>query len=316
MNILILSPVHADAVRQLEQHHRVAKAYGSAAQSQLDASLPTAEVLVCRSGVDVDTALLRRAPKLRAIIRAGSGTDNIALDEVRRRELDFVTIPEPGARAVAEMAFALMLGLARNVLTADRLLRQGRWAKHEMTGFGVQGKTLGIVGAGNIGTQTAKLGAAWDMKVLGCIDRSNPEERERLRTQDITVASLDEVLSAADFVTIHVPLKSSTRHLIDAEALARMKDGAFLVNLARGGVVDEIALLDALQRGHIAGAALDVHAAEGEGKISPLADLPNVILTPHIGAGTFDAQRQIGERILELVAELEDDHLSADRSVA
>jgi D-3-phosphoglycerate dehydrogenase / 2-oxoglutarate reductase len=316
VNILILSPVDAEAIAALEARHTVIRGFGPRPQKQMEEALADAEVLICRSGVSVDANVLQSASNLRGIIRAGSGTDNLDLEEVRRRGLVFETIPQPGAKAVAEMAFALMLGLARNVLLADALLRRGRWAKHDLTGFGLQGKTLGIIGAGNIGSQTGRLGVAWGMEVLGCVDRRTVEEHERLRAAGITLASFGEVLAAADFVSVHVPLKDSTRNLIDAGALARMKPGSFLVNLARGGVVDETALRAALESGHLAGAALDVHAAEGEGEISPLADLPNVILTPHIGAGTFDAQREIGERILEIVRDIEAQERPPNRSVA
>lgn len=141
------------------------------------------------------------------------------------------------------------------------------------------------------------------MKVTGCVEFPTPARAETFLQQDVYLTSCQEVLQSADFISIHVPLKASTRHLIDAQALSYVKPEAILVNLARGGVVDESALLAALQEGRLRGAALDVHEAEGEGKVSPLADLPNVILTPHIGAGTFDSQREIGEIVLHTISE-------------
>jgi phosphoglycerate dehydrogenase-like enzyme len=234
-------------------------------------------------------------------MRAGSGIDNIDLDYVFENDIKLVRIPGPGAKAVAEMSFALMLALARNVLKADRLLRQGHWAKHELTGHLLQGKVLGVVGAGNIGIRVGHLGHAWGMEVLGCVEHPTPEAAFRLSRSGIRLAPLPAVLAGSDFVSLHVPLQASTRNLINAESLAQMKPGAFLVNLARGGVVDEAALYEALRSGHLAGAALDVHEREGQGKISPLAELENVILTPHIGAGTIDSQREIGEIILESI---------------
>ena len=215
--------------------------------------------------------------------------------------LHLVRIPEPGAKAVAEMAFALMLALSRNLGQADRLTRRGDWAKHQLIGYLLWGKTLGIVGAGNIGSRVGELGAAWGMRVLGCIEYPSPLKGERLIEKGIRLANLKEVLSSSDYISLHVPLKPSTRYLIGEEALAMMKPEAVLVNLARGGVVDEAALLRALQRKQLRAAALDVHESEGPGKISPLAGLPNVLLTPHIGAGTFDSQREIGERIIQIV---------------
>ena len=147
------------------------------------------------------------------------------------------------------------------------------------------------------------MGVAWGMSVLGCVANATNAERIRLAEAEIEVTGLDDVLVNADFVSIHVPLNDSTRGLIDARALSLMKPSAFLVNLARGGVVDEIALRDAILSGRVAGAALDVHAKEGAEFESPLVDLPNVILTPHIGASTRSAQQQIGERVVEFISE-------------
>jgi D-3-phosphoglycerate dehydrogenase len=161
---------------------------------------------------------------------------------------------------------------------------------------------LGIVGAGNIGSRVGQMGVAWDMEVIACVEYPSALRAAELAEKGIRLTSFDEVISAADFVSIHVPLKDSTRNLINADVLCRMKPGAFLINLARGGVVDEQALYKALTKGdRLRGAALDVHEQEGEGKISPLAGLPNVILTPHIGAMTVDSQREIGRRVIEAV---------------
>ncbi len=236
------------------------------------------------------------------MIRAGSGLDNIDLEYARNRGLELIRIPGPGAQSVAELAFGLMLNLARQVVLADRLLRQGRWAKHELTGYLLTGKRLGIIGTGNIGSRVGWLGAAWGMDVIGCVEHPSSDRARELQAMGIRLTDMDEVLRTADFVTVHVPLKDATHHLIDAQALARMKPGAFLTNLARGGVVDEAALYRALSAdGGVAGAGMDVHECEGEGVISPLAMLPNVVLTPHIGAMAIDAQRQIGERVIEIV---------------
>jgi phosphoglycerate dehydrogenase-like enzyme len=198
-----------------------------------------------------------------------------------------------------------MLVLARNVLRADRLMRQGRFAKPEMTGYLLHGKTLGVVGAGNIGSRVGRMGVAGGMQVLGCTENGGAKEAERLAGLGIRRTSLDEVLRRSDFVSVHVPLQASTRNLIGAEALARMQRGAFLMNLARGGVVDERALHEALISGHLAGAGLDVHEREGDGCVSPLAGLDNVVLTPHIGASTHDSQREIGELIVRSIETFE-----------
>ena len=300
MKILIASSIHKTTIEKLRENHDVICEF-NAKEDALKDLIRDREVLIFRSGVQITSAVMSCAPNLKLILRAGSGVDNIDLNYVRQHNLPLVRIPGPGGKAVAELSFALMLDLARNVFEADRLLRQGHWTKHQMTGFLLTGKVLGIVGAGNIGTRIGKLGDAWGMEVIGCVEYPSPERAELLRQTGICLMEFDEVLERADFISIHVPLKDSTRYLINSQTIARMKKGAFLVNLARGGVVDEAALLQALNDGHLRGAALDVHEAEGEGKISPLAGLPNVVLTPHIGAETFDSQREIGEVVLQTI---------------
>ena len=300
MKILLASRISAEAIKELQERHDVISAFDS--DSKLLGQLLTdREALVFRSGVEINREIMCSAPNLRLLIRAGSGTDNLDLDYVRKKRLHLVRIPEPGAKAVAEMAFALMLALSRNLLEADRLTRRGDWAKQQLTGYLLWGKTLGVVGAGNIGSRVGELGAAWGMHVLGCTEHTDQLQSDRLLQKGIRLASLREVLSASDYISLHLPLQPSTRYLIGEQALGMMKPEAVLINLARGGVVNEAALLSALQRKQLRGAALDVHESEGQGRISPLASLPNVLLTPHIGAGTFDSQREIGERILQIV---------------
>jgi phosphoglycerate dehydrogenase-like enzyme len=297
MKILIASSVCPKAIERLSEQHDVLCAFG-AKEVVLKSLIEDREILVCRSGVRITAEVLECATELKLVVRAGSGTDNVDVDYLNDRGIPFVRIPEPGAQAVAEMSFTLMLALARNLLQADLLTRNGRWAKDQLIGCSLTGKVLGIVGAGNIGTRVGELGAAWGMHPIGCVESSNPTIRAELRARGIQLATLDEVVSRADFLSIHVPLSDSTYKLIDAGVLAQMKDGAYLINLSRGGVVDEMALYEELSEGtRLRGAALDVHEAEGEGKISPLANLPNVILTPHIGAMTRDAQSEIGRRI-------------------
>ena len=304
MKILISSPIDPDAIDQLSRQHDVVRAF-KANEQQLRKLIEDREVLVFRSGINVNAELMDRAPGLKLLVRAGSGYDNVDLPYVIRRGLEFIRIPEPGAKAVAELTFALMLSLARSLLVADRLLRQGHWAKHELNGYLLNEKTLGIIGVGNIGSRVGRLGAAWGMNVIGCVEHPSRKLAAELGQQGIHLTDFDDVLAQADFVTIHVPLQESTYNLIDANALNRMKPGAYLLNLARGGVVDEQALYHVLAEGsRLAGAALDVHAEEGEGKISPLHGLSQVILTPHIGANTVDTQREIGSVVVTIISDL------------
>jgi D-3-phosphoglycerate dehydrogenase len=303
MRILVASKIDPDALAALQAAHDVIVAVG-APRDQLEAAMADREALVFRSGLDIDRALLEAAPQLHTIVRAGSGLDNLDLEGVTARGIHLQRIPGPGARAVAELTFALFLGLARQVVEVDRLLRSGHWAKNEVVGWNLGGKTLGIVGMGSIGSTVARLGLGWGMTVIGCVDNPSADRAGRFAEQGIALVSMAEVLERSDFVSIHVPLGPETRGLIGAAELAAMKPGSFLVNIARGGVVDEAALLAALRDGdRPAGAALDVHVAEGQGKVSPLASLPNVILTPHIGATTVDAQREIGVEIVRIIEE-------------
>lgn len=300
MKILVASPFDPTALDTLSEKHEVVCAF-NAAEDVLQVAIRDCNALIFRSGVQITKTVLESAPNLELIIRAGSGMDNIDLDYVERHHLPLSRIPEPGARAVAEMTFGLMLALARHIPVGNRLLSEGHWAKHELNGSLLRGKTLGIVGAGNIGSCVGRLGVAWDMKAIGCVERATPRIAESLARDGIELVSFDTVIANADFLTLHVPLTPATRYLISRDVLQRVKPGAYLINMARGGVVDERALLEALQDGRLRGAALDVHEREGEGKISPLAGLDNVVLTPHIGAMTVDTQREIGERVIEII---------------
>lgn len=298
MKLLFASSIDPETIAQLRGRHDVVCAFNGS-EEVLQQKIADREVLIFRSGVQISAAVMACAPHLRLLIRAGSGVDNVDLEYLKNRQLKFVRIPGPGAQAVAEMAFALMLALARRLFEADGLWRRGRWAKNDLAGYNLAGKTLGIVGCGNIGTRVGDLGVAWGMRVLGCVEHASPKVAAQLDKHKIALKDFREILPEADFLSLHVPLQHSTRGLINADTLAQMKTGAYLINLARGGVVNEADLLQALQAGKLRGAALDVHEREGEGKVSPLADLPNVILTPHIGAMTVDSQREIGKLVVQ-----------------
>jgi phosphoglycerate dehydrogenase-like enzyme len=302
MKLLIASPIDPDAIGQLRRKHDVIEAVG-ADEATLSERIRDREAIIFRSGVSISAGVMSNAPGLKLLIRAGSGLDNLDMDYVTAQGLTLVRIPEPGARAVAELAFAMMLTLARQVLPADRLLRDGHWAKHQIEGHLLRGKTLGIFGCGSIGSQVARMGLAWDMAVVACVKNPTPARVQEMAATGIRLTDAGEVLGSADFLSIHCPLDDSTRDIFDAAAIARIKPGAFLVNLARGGVVVEQALLEALESGNLRGAGTDVHEREGEGQVSPLARLHNVVLTPHMGAGTVDTQREIGQRVIESVDE-------------
>jgi phosphoglycerate dehydrogenase-like enzyme len=300
MRILIASQIAPDALATLGARHDVRTAIG-ASEADLAAAAVDREAIVFRSGVSIGPGVLAAAD-LRLLVRAGSGLDNLDLATVRERGIELVRIPGPGAQAVAELTFGLMIALARSIVLADRHLRNAHWAKSELAGYNLRGKRLGVVGLGSIGTRVATLGLAWGMRPIGVVAHPSAERARSFAAQGVDLADLDRVLEESDFISLHVPLDEATRGMIGAGELGRVKPGAFLVNIARGGVVDEAALLGALQPGgRLRGAALDVHVAEGEGKRSPLADLPNVVLTPHIGAQTIDAQEEIGREVVAII---------------
>jgi len=300
MKILVASHLERSSVRQLQQSHDVICAFDQPARD-LSSLIHDREALVFRSGVEITRALMDCAPDLKLLVRAGCGLDNLDCEYVRKRGIVLRRISEPAAQAVAEMALALMFALARNIRQADAMLRHGQWAKDTLEGHLLAGKVLGIVGAGNIGSRLGVLASSVGMEPIGCIADSTPAVVQTLRDKGITVADFRTVLSTADFVSVHVPLNDSTRNLINGRALSWMKEGSYLINLARGGVVDEAALYAALATGRLCGAALDVHEHEGQGQISPLAQLSNVVLTPHIGASTVETQQQIGVRVVEII---------------
>jgi phosphoglycerate dehydrogenase-like enzyme len=301
MRILVASPIDPAAIEALGADHDVVLAYDAPTEA-LQEAIQDRDLLIFRSGVQITAEVMESAPDLKYLVRAGSGLDNLDVEYVRRRGLELVRIPTPSAQAVAEMSFAFMLAASRRLFEADRSMRESRWAKYELYGSLLSGKVLGIVGAGNTGSRVGEVGAMLGMEVLGCVEHPSPERAAGMVEKGIRLAGFDEVISNADYVSVHVPAKESTWHMFDAGVLARMKPGSFLINLGRGGVIDEEALAEALIRGDtLSGAALDVHEVEAEGHLSPLAALPNVILTPHIGATVVDTQREIGRLVREYV---------------
>ena len=302
MKILIASSIDPGAITALEQEHDVIRVF-NAGPEQLRAAAADRRVIVFRSGVQLSEYVLDGAPDLQLLLRAGSGLDNVDVAAATRRGVEVVRVPGSSAQPVAEFTFALLLCLVRKVAMADRQLRQGHWPKDQLGGPLLAGKTLGIVGAGRIGSRVGEMGAAWGMRVIGCVANSTPAAQAGLAARGILFASFDTVVAEADFLCLHVPLDEVTRHMIDARVLSHMKRGSYLINVARGEVVDEAALyLELTEGGKLVGAALDVHEREGEGTRSPFADLSNVVLTPHIGAMALDSQRLIGERVVELVS--------------
>ncbi len=268
-------------------------------RSELLQRLADASGLVVRSATRVDAEMIAAAPGLKVIGRAGIGVDNIDIEAATKAGVLVVNAPAANAMSAAEHTMALLLSQARRVPEADRSVRAGGWERKRLKGVELYGKTLGVVGLGQIGTIVAQRGAAFGMKVI-VYDPFVSEDRVK-RAGAEARESLAELLAESDFVTIHVPRNRETESLIDAEALAAAKPGVRIVNTSRGGIVDEAALADAVRSGRVAGAALDVFATEPpEG--SPLFELPEVVLTPHLGASTVEAQDKAGTDVAASVA--------------
>jgi D-3-phosphoglycerate dehydrogenase len=265
----------------------------------LGAHLESADALIVRSAVQVDAMLLANANKLRVVGRAGVGVDNIELEAATRKGIAVMNTPGANAVAVAEYTLGVMLAMARFTCRANELMHAGKWEKKSLQGTELRGKTIGIVGLGKIGMEVAKRAHAFGMEVMG----HDPYVSAAVAKENaVRTVTLDELYAVADYLTLHVGLTPQTTGMINAESIKKMKRGVRLVNCARGELVNEHSLADALKEGHVAAAALDVFIQEPL-KNSPFTSMDNVILTPHIGGSTNEAQEAVGQQIAMQVKE-------------
>jgi D-3-phosphoglycerate dehydrogenase len=259
----------------------------------LNPEIADADALIVRSATKVTPELLEKAPRLRVVGRAGVGVDNIDLDEATRRGVLVMSTPGGNAVSVAEHTFALMLTLARQVSRLDKGMHDGKWEKGSAAGTEVRGKTIGLIGLGRIGSEVAVRAEAFDMRVLGY----DPYISEAAaREMQVELVPLEKLLAESDFVSLHTAVSPATQNMINAKTLAQMKKGARIINAARGELIDEGALAEALKSGHIAGAALDVFVEEPT-KNTALVGLPNVVATPHVAGSTTEAQEEVGTQV-------------------
>jgi len=260
------------------------------------------EVVVVRSRTKMTRGLIAKADKCKIIARVGIGLDNIDQDAAKEKNIRVINAVEGAITAVAELVIGLMISMAREIPRADREIRNGNWIKKELMGSELKGKYLGIVGLGNIGKRLGRLARALNMNIIGY--DVVPIDDEFSKEVGLMKADLDTLLSSADYVSFHVPLLDSTRHMINAEKLKMMKNTARIINTARGGVIDEEALYNSLKDGSLAGAALDVFEVE-PATGNNLITLPNFIATPHMGAQTKEAQllaaNIIAEKIIQIL---------------
>jgi len=258
-------------------------------EDALRETLPGYEVLVIRSATTVTARSLELADALAVVGRAGIGVDNIDVPACTARGIAVMNTPEANTVTTAEHAVALLMSLARKIPAADASVRAGKWEKSKFTGVELQDKQLGVVGLGRIGRIAADKCRGLGMTIAAY----DPFVTQAGAPEGVRMLDLDELLATSDFVSVHVPLMDETRHLLNRDRLLSMKPGARLVHAARGGIVCEQGLVEALQSGHIAGAALDVFEDEPLAADSPLRDAPNLVLTPHLGASTQEAKRNV-----------------------
>jgi len=289
VKVLVSDPIHEDGVKMLREAGHTVDLRTEMTAEELENVIGGYDAVVLRSRTRLTAEVLEKAANLKAIARAGVGLDNIDTGYAEERGIEVFNSPEAPCNAVAELVIGLMICMARHITVADTTMKQGRWEKNRLTGIELVGRTLGVIGFGRIGYTVARKARALGMEVLAYDVQMDKLRRfvEEIGAVDV---DLDTLLMESEFVTVHVPLLPQTRHMIAAPQFEKMRDGVYVVNAARGGIVDEAALKAALDSGKVAGAALDVYESEP----SPDPELvrrANVVCTPHIGAGSVEAQR-------------------------
>jgi len=269
---------------------------------QISEKIENFDVVIVRSRTKLTKDLIEKASKCKIIARVGVGLDNIDQNSAKEKGIRVINAVEGAMNAVAELVIGLMLSLAREIPRADREVRNGNWIKKELMGTELRGKYLGIIGLGNIGKRLGRLAKALNMNIIGF--DVVPIDEEFSKEVGLMKTDLDTLLASADYVSLHVPLLDSTKHMINSTKMESMKNTARIINTSRGGVIDEEALYDALKNGQLGGAALDVFEVE-PATSNKLATLPNFISTPHMGAQTKEAQslaaNVIAEKIIQIL---------------
>lgn len=286
MKVLVLDNVSEQAVAVLRDQGIEAEVSPTLPEEELIAKIPPYDGMIVRSQTKVTARVIAAATNLKVIGRAGVGVDNVDLDAATNKGVIVLNAPDGNTISTAEHTIGMIMALARKIPQAHATLKEGRWDRKSFTGVEINGKTLGIIGMGRIGTEVAKRMLAMGMTILAFDPFLTEEKATKLGVRLVT---LDELLAAADFITVHTPLTKETKGLLNAETLRRTKKGVRIINCARGGIVEEDALADAIEAGQVAGAALDVYTEEPPTN-QRLINLPQVVVTPHLGASTAEAQ--------------------------
>ncbi len=301
MRVLVAESVAREGIDLHAAHHEDDERIGCT-REELAGLVPDYDALIVRSGVQVDAELIAAGSRLVVIGRAGVGVDNVDLDAATRAGITVVNAPTGNTIAAAEHTLALLYGVARRTAVADASVRRGEWKRSQFTGLELRGRTLGIIGLGKIGLAIANRARAMEMVVIGVDPYVTAEQAAN---HGVDLVDFETLLARADVVTVHVPLTRATKGLIGREAIGKMKPGSIVLNVARGGIVDEAAVAGALASGHLAGAGIDVFDTEPPTG-SPLLDAPNTLLTPHLGASTAEAQILVAEEIAAQVLDVLD----------
>jgi D-3-phosphoglycerate dehydrogenase len=300
-HVLVPDQVHPSALDVLKGAPELTfAAPGQMSRADLIAALSSADALIIRSASKVDAEVLAAAHQLKIIARAGVGVDNVDVPEATRRGIVVVNTPDGNTISTAEHTFGLMLALARHIPQGHISMREGKWDRKSFMGVELRGKTLGVVGFGRIGRAVAKRALAFEMHVIAYDPYIPADVGADL---GVEMVSLDDLFTRADFITLHALLTPETRDMINRDTLAKMKKGVRIIDAARGALIDETALAEAIKSGHVAGAALDVFAEEPPKPDNPLVGLPGVVHTPHLAASTEDAQIVVAIEAAQLVVD-------------
>ncbi len=298
--VLVADPISPKGVELLENGGELlVDVKTGLKEKELVAIAADYSALVVRSQTKVTASVIDAAKRLKAIGRAGVGVDNVDVEAATRRGVIVMNTPGGNTVSTAEHAFSLLVSIARSIPQAHASVKEGKWDRKLFEGVELQGKTIGIFGMGRIGTEIARRAIAFGMRPVAYDPYLSPSRARSLQVE--LFEDLNEVLAQADFLTMHMPLTPETKHLINAERIAKMKRGVRIVNCARGGLIDERALYDALKSGQVAAAALDVYETEPPPADYPLRSLPNIVFTPHLGASTAEAQESVGIEIAEAI---------------
>jgi len=298
MKLLVCDPTDPTAVAAMRQAGIEVDVQENITPEDLETVISDYDAMVVRSRTKVREPLIDKAANLKLIIRGGVGLDNIDVAYAESKGIEVRNTPSASSNSVAELTIGYLLALVRQIPQAAASMQEGKWEKKVFSkGMEVTGKTLGLIGLGRIGSLVAQKANALGMEVL--FYRRTPTEVDYA-----TQVSLDELLARSDFISLHVPHTPETHYIIGAAAFEKMKDGVYIVNCGRGGTLDEAALLDAIQSGKVAGAALDVFEDEKEEQGKRFMDLPQVIRSPHVGAGTAEAKARVGEEVAQIAIEV------------